>query len=95
MAPTRSLTEELLTNMDFYYENKLNPILISMDGLRDVNIITSILKEKNIIASTYDSVDILIQLLDKLKNMFIIIDEYHNLSNNNFLYYKKIFIYSK
>jgi hypothetical protein len=83
IAPTRSLTEELLTNMDSYYENKLNPILISMDGLRDVNLITSILKDKNIIASTYDSVDILIQLLDKLKNMFIIIDEYHNLSNNN------------
>jgi superfamily II DNA or RNA helicase len=83
IAPTRTLTEELLTNMDDYYKHQYNPILISMDGSRDINIIKSNLKELNIIASTYDSVDILKEILNGLEEVFIIIDEYHNLSENN------------
>jgi superfamily II DNA or RNA helicase len=83
IAPTRTLTEELLTNMDNYYEYKYNPILISMDGTRDIEIIKSNLKDFNIIAVTYDSVDILKEILNVLKEVFIIIDEYHNLSDSN------------
>ena len=83
IAPTRTLTYELLHTMSDYYDNKLNPILISMDGSRDQTYIKSILTETNIIASTYDSVDILLQIIKDLLNVFIIIDEYHNLSENN------------
>jgi superfamily II DNA or RNA helicase len=83
IAPTRTLTSELLHTMSNYYNEKLNPVLISMDGSRDPEFIKSILSESNIIASTYDSVDILNQIIKDLKNVFIIIDEYHNLSNNN------------
>ena len=83
IAPTRTLTSELLHTMSDYYENKFNPILISMDGSRDPIYIKSILKKSNIIASTYDSVDILNQIIDDLSDTYIIIDEYHNLSSNN------------
>jgi len=38
---------------------------------------------KNIIASTYDSVDILIKVIDVIKNGIILVDEFHNLSENN------------
>ena len=73
IAPTRTLAEELLTNIDDYLENQYNPILISMDGSRDPLYIKSILKEKNVISSTYDSVDILNQIIDNLHNSIIII----------------------
>jgi superfamily II DNA or RNA helicase len=33
--------------------------------------------------STYDSVDILNEIINELNEVFIIIDEYHNLSENN------------
>ena len=41
------------------------------------------IKEKNVISSTYDSCDIIAELINKLENIYIIIDEYHNLSDNN------------
>jgi superfamily II DNA or RNA helicase/prophage antirepressor-like protein len=83
IAPTRTLTSELLHTMSSYYNEEYNPVLISMDGSRDTLHIKSILKNTNIIASTYDSVDILIEIINDLTNIFIIIDEYHNLSLNN------------
>ena len=87
LSPTRTLAEELLKNMDAYFLNKYNPILISMDGSRDPIYIKSILKKFNIISVTYNSVDILNKIIDVLDNVYIIIDEYHNLSeadiNNN------------
>ena len=83
ISPTRSLAEELLTNMDAYLSNKYNPILISMDGSRDPSYIKSILTNLNIISVTYDSVDILNQIIDNLNNPYIILDEYHNLSSAN------------
>ena len=52
IAPTRTLTSELLHTMNNYYNDKLNPVLISMDGSRDPKFIKSILSESNIIAST-------------------------------------------
>jgi len=39
--------------------------------------------DKNLFSVTYDSVDILVNIIDKLDNKIIIIDEYHNLSDNN------------
>lgn len=83
IATTRTLTEELLYIMNNYFENKYNPLLISMDGSRDLKNIKLKLCESNIIASTYDSVDILFKVINELDDIIIIIDEYHNLSNNN------------
>ena len=42
-----------------------------------------IIKIKNVISSTFDSCDIVNILCNDLKNSFLIIDEFHNLSENN------------
>ncbi len=87
ISPLRALAIEQLTKISNYYYNEyyndINPILISMDGSRDINEILKIIKDKNIVSVTYDSVDILNLLLPLLTNVFIVIDEYHNLSLNN------------
>jgi superfamily II DNA or RNA helicase len=94
ISPTRTLAEELLYNMDTYLlkfgtneslEKQYNPILISMDGSIDPLYIKSIIKEKNIISVTYNSVDILNKIIDILENPYIIVDEYHNLSQSNLI----------
>jgi len=94
ISPTRTLAEELLYNMDTYLlkfgtneylVKQYNPILISMDGSRDPLYIKSIIKEKNIISVTYNSVDILNKIIDILEHPYIIVDEYHNLSQSNLI----------
>ena len=83
ISPTRTLAEELLTNMDMYLLFQYNPILISMDGSRDPSYIKSIIKTFNIFSVTYNSVDILNEIINIIDNPYIIIDEYHNLSEAN------------
>jgi superfamily II DNA or RNA helicase/phage anti-repressor protein len=83
ISPTRSLASDLLSSL-YNYSNKIyNPILISIDGSRDISYIKSLIKDKNIISSTYDSADVLNQILCHIDNKIIIIDEYHNLSDAN------------
>jgi superfamily II DNA or RNA helicase len=60
-----------------------NSVLVNSEGDRDVSII--VLKNKNIFSATYKSADIVHKLLKKLKKVFIITDEFHNLSANNIL----------
>lgn len=88
LAPLKELTKQLLTRMiDFYKnDNKTHSyILISSDadGSRQINQINNKIKKRNIIACTYDSCDILCKIIGKLKNVIIIVDEYHNLSKTN------------
>ena len=83
LSPLRSLAQQLLNNFKEYLYNEYNPILISMDGYRNIETINKFIKDKNIISSTYDSSDVIIQIIDKLKNVLLIIDEFHNLSFNN------------
>ena len=83
LAPLRYLAQQFLTNMSNYLNNQYNPILISMDGSRDINKIKSYINNKNIFSCTYDSADIMVQLIDQLDNIYLIIDEFHNLSSNN------------
>jgi superfamily II DNA or RNA helicase len=83
ISPLRFLAKQILDQV-YNYSNKLyNPILISSDGIRNINCIEQILMNKNLLSITYDSVDILIKIIDKLDNKIIIIDEFHNLSDNN------------
>ena len=82
MAPLRYLAQQLLINMSHYLNNKYNPILISMDGSRDIDKIKLYMGNKNIFSCTYDSADIMAQLIDQLENTFLIIDEFHNLTND-------------
>jgi ERCC4-related helicase len=83
LSPLRYLSFQTLENFKKYLGLDYSPILISLDGKRNLDDINSYIKTKNIFSSTYDSVDIVIQLIDKLKNVYIIIDEFHNLSYNN------------
>ena len=83
LSPTRYLAFQTLENFKKYLGSKYSPILISLDGKRKLEDINNYLQDKNIISSTYDSVDIVIQIIIKLKNVYLIVDEFHNLSNNN------------
>ena len=60
-------------------------IIVDSEGTRNLNyILENIKKFKNIvIGSTYKSADIIVDIINKYKNSFIIIDEFHNLSNKN------------
>ena len=83
LSPLRYLAQQTLINMNNYLDGKYNPILISMDGSRNIENIKEFIKNKNIFSCTYDSTDIMIQLLDQLHNTYLIIDEFHNLSYND------------
>ena len=83
LSPLRYLASQTLEHFKKYLGNEYSPILISIDGKRKLEDINNYIKEKNIISSTYDSTDIVIQLISTLKNVYIIIDEFHNLSENN------------
>jgi len=83
IAPLRQLIIQLMDDYNKYTNYEYNNILISSDGSRnDINIISN-LKDKNIIGSTYHSVNIINKIIDKLTNVIIVIDEFHNLSDNN------------
>jgi superfamily II DNA or RNA helicase len=86
-TPLISTTEQILNHYKNYYSNyeNVNYTLINCNATRKVNDI--VFKKINVIASTYDSSDIINKLLDSnvninIMNTLIIIDEYHNLSNN-------------
>jgi superfamily II DNA or RNA helicase len=83
LSPTRALAQQNLEKFKEYLKNKYNYILISIDGKRKIDEIKKILKNKNIISSTFDSCDLVNLLIVELKNCYIIIDEFHNLSENN------------
>ena len=82
LAPLRYLAQQLLINMSNYLDNKYNPILVSMDGSRDIYKIKSYMGHKNIFSCTYDSADIMVQLIELLDNTYLIVDEFHNLTDN-------------
>jgi len=83
LSPLRYLAFQSLNQFKKYLGNDYSPILISIDGKRDEKEINNYLGDKNIISSTYDSADITLKIINKLNNIYIIIDEFHNLSVNN------------
>jgi superfamily II DNA or RNA helicase len=83
LSPSRYLALQTLEQYKKYLGTEYSPILISLDGKRKMEDINNYIKDKNIISSTYDSVDIVIQLIGKLNKIYLIIDEFHNLSDNN------------
>jgi ERCC4-related helicase len=83
LSPSRALAQQNLYKFKEYLKNGYNYILVSVDGKTNIDEINKILKNKNIISSTYDSCDIVNLLITKLKKCYIIVDEFHNLSDNN------------
>ena len=84
LTPLISTTEQILLHYKNYYstQNNVNYVLINSNGERNINNIK--LENKNIVASTYDSIDVVTKLLKKVKKeeTIIIIDEFHNLSQD-------------
>ena len=70
IAPLRVLAKQILDQVYDYSNKSYNPILISSDGVRNINCIEQILMNKNLFSVTYDSVDVLINIIDKLDNTF-------------------------
>ncbi|VBB17558.1 DEAD/SNF2-like helicase [Yasminevirus sp. GU-2018] len=86
LSPLKQLTADVTNNLGVFLGGKYKKILISSDGCRDSEIVCNSLKDFNIVGSTYDSADVLVEVMDTLTvrgSTIIIIDEYHNLSNNN------------
>jgi superfamily II DNA or RNA helicase len=88
LTPLISTTEQIHSHYKNYYSkyDNINFILVNCKAERNISNITDKLvqnqKDKNIISSTYDSCDVINKLLLNLENPLIIIDEFHNLSNN-------------
>jgi superfamily II DNA or RNA helicase len=84
ISPLRQFAKQ---NLDRYidYGYKYNSLLIDSDGTRDINEIKKFIKSNDnfLISSTFCSVDVIHKCLKYMKDPFIIIDEFHNLSKNN------------
>jgi len=82
LTPLISTTEQIHAHYKNYYSKyeNINFILVNCKAERNINNI--MLKDKNVISSTYDSCDVINKLLHNLENALIIIDEFHNLSND-------------
>ena len=78
-------SQNLLRYIEYGYD-EINTILINSDGIRDIDIIKTKIKEneKLLISSTFKSMDIINECLDLFdEDTLFIIDEFHNLSKNN------------
>jgi superfamily II DNA or RNA helicase/phage anti-repressor protein len=83
LSPLRQLTSNTLNSMSRFLGKEYYKILISSDGMRDIEAITEVISSKNAIGCTYDSVDVLVKIIDNLENSCIIVDECHNLNKNH------------
>jgi predicted helicase len=85
LTPLISTTEQILSHYKNYYSKyeNINYVLVNCNAERDINNI-KLNKNKNIIASTYDSSDVIWKLLKTtyIDDNLIIIDEFHNLSED-------------
>jgi superfamily II DNA or RNA helicase/ribosomal protein S17E len=86
ISPLIEFASQNLSKYIEYGYNENNTILINSDGIRDIDIIKTKIKEneKLLISSTFKSMDIINECLDLFdKDTLFIIDEFHNLSKNN------------
>jgi superfamily II DNA or RNA helicase len=84
LTPLISTTEQIFNHFKNYYNQikDVNYFLINCKAERNIKNIK--LENKNIIASTYDSSDVIINILNEtnIEDNLIIIDEFHNISND-------------
>jgi superfamily II DNA or RNA helicase len=82
LSPLISTAEQLYLFYKKYYNNTETHNISIFNCLNKSRLID--LEKNNVIISTYDSVNLILEKVSKLDNKIIIIDEYHNLSPNNF-----------
>ena len=81
ISPLISTAEQLNTFYKKYYNNAETHNICVFNCLNKEKLIN--LEKNNVIISTFDSVNLILEKVSKLDNKIIIIDEYHNLSQNN------------
>lgn len=84
ITPLISTSEQTTKHFKNYYSNsEINFVEVNSNVGRDIKKYK--FNKKNIIVSTYDSCDVINQIINKKKltNILLIIDEFHNLSQNN------------
>jgi len=81
ISPLKQFAKQTLQKYKEYgYNNSM--LLVDSDGNRNISDIDNFIKkDKWFISTTYASVDLIYKILEL--DMFIIIDEFHNLSKNN------------
>ena len=86
ISPLIEFASQNLSRYIEYGYDENNTILINSDGIRDIEVIKTKIKQNEnlIISSTFKSMDIINQCLDLFdEETLFIIDEFHNLSKNN------------
>jgi len=81
LSPLISTAEQLYQFYKNYYTNSSTHNICVFNCMNKSKMID--LNKQNVIISTYDSVNLIYDKVNELANKIIIIDEYHNLSNNN------------
>lgn len=81
LSPLISTAEQLYLFYKRYYTNSAHINMCVFNCMNKHKVID--LEKQNVIISTYDSVNLIFENVSKLSNKIIIIDEYHNLSQNN------------
>jgi predicted helicase len=85
ISPLKQFAQQNLDRFVEYGFNKSNTLLVDSDGTRDKIEIKKFIKSHDsfLISSTFCSVDMIRQCLAYMKDPFIIVDEFHNLSKTN------------
>ena len=83
LSPLISTAEQLYQFYTNYYSNTASCNITIFNCMHKNKQIC--LDKQNVIISTYDSVNLIYDEVSKLTNKIIIIDEYHNLSDNNLI----------
>ena len=86
ISPLIEFASQNLSRYIEYGYDENNTILMNSDGIRDIEVIKTKIKQNEnlIISSTFKSMDIINQCLDLFdEETLFIIDEFHNLSKNN------------
>jgi superfamily II DNA or RNA helicase len=72
------------------FKNELDDygtIMVNSEGIRNKFEILNSMQQnnKNIVSFTYDSVDVLMEIINEITDLIVIIDEFHNLSEADFI----------
>jgi superfamily II DNA or RNA helicase/predicted small secreted protein len=84
LSPLRqSAFQNLFKFVEYGYPNKT--VLVDSDGVRDVEELKKIIEENDsfLLSATFCSIDVIYKCLPFMKDPFIIVDEFHNITKNN------------
>ena len=84
ISPLKQFAKQNMIRFIEYGYDEKNTLLVDSDGTRDSDEVMKFIENKTVlISATYKSVDIINEVIDKMKDVIIIVDEFHGLSKNN------------